>query len=278
MLSLIIGAILSCFVHGVAPLVAATALLTLLGTWLQFGHLQRLLHATSLAPLFDRAALRPLIGFGAFTWLQAVSGVVFAQADRLLLGVSLGAVAVASYALCTQIAQPIYGFASNGLHFLFPYLAGRSSSQAPHELRRAVLVAFAANLLFVAAASAALLLFGQRLLFVWGGRLIAESAVSLLPMIVFGFALLGLNVTATYALFALGHVQIVTWLNLAGGAAMLLLMVYLLPRFGAHGLAMARLAYGSLTLLLYFPLARALRARPNLGPITPATTPVCEEA
>ena len=272
-LSLGLAALLSCFTSIVAALVAVTAVLTLLGAGLQFWHLRKLLQATSLFPLFDRAAWRPLLGFGAFTWLQAVSGVVFAQADRLLLGVSLGAVAVASYALCTQIAQPIYGFAASGLHFLFPYLAGRACSQTTQELRKAVLLAFAANLLFVAAATAGLLLLGPRILSAWGGKPIAERAHSLLPIVVCGFALLGLNVTATYALFALGQVRIVTWLNLAGGAAMLLFMVFLLPRFGAQGLAMARLGYGSITLLLYFPLAHHLSE-----PKPQSTEPICEEA
>ena len=93
--------------------------------------------------------MKALIGFGAFSWLQAVSGVLVSQADRLFLGVSLGAVAVASYALCTQLAQPIYGFAASGLHFLFPHLAERSAVQGLSGTRKAVLIAFFCNLLFV---------------------------------------------------------------------------------------------------------------------------------
>jgi O-antigen/teichoic acid export membrane protein len=176
--------------------------------------------------------------------------------------------AVASYALCVQMVQPIYGFAASGLHFLFPYLAGRSAWQSPSQLRRAVLIALTANLLFVAVAVAALLLFGPRILRIWAGEAIAQNSVPIFSMIVWGSALLGLNTTGTYSLFALGRVQIVTWLNLAGGVAMLLLMVLLLPHFGVFGLAIARLCYGFVTLLLYLPLARLmsrqLQVRPNM--------------
>jgi len=278
LLSLAAAAALAYFGQSVTGIVAATALLTLLGTCLQFSRLRHLLHADSLMPAFDHDAMKALLSFGAFTWLQAVSGVVFGQADRLVLGVSLGAVAVASYALCVQMAQPIYGFAASGLHFLFPYLAGRNASQPLSHLRKAVLTAFAANLFFVGASAATLLLFGPRILHVWAGEAIAQSSVSIFSVIVWSSALLGLNVTGTYALFALGRVQIVTWLNLAGGATMLLLMFLLLPRFGAYGLAMARLCYGSVTLLLYLPLALELSKRRDPRVLVAAAMPVCEEA
>jgi O-antigen/teichoic acid export membrane protein len=221
--------------------------------------------------------MRTLFAFGAFSWMQAVCGVIFSQADRLFLGVSLGAVAVASYALCAQMAQPIYGFAASGLHFLFPHLAGRSAAHSPSVLRKGVLTAFACNLLFVTASTAALLLFGQRILHAWAGDAIARSSVTVLPIIVWSTALLGLNVTGTYTLFALGRVRTVTWLSFAGGTAMLMMMVYLLPRFGIAGLAVSRLVYGATTLLLYFPLVRQLTRGHDAHITIPAGKPVCEE-
>jgi O-antigen/teichoic acid export membrane protein len=216
------------------------------------------------------------LSFGVFSWLQALSGIVFGQVDRLFLGLSYGAVAVASYALCTQMAQPIYGIAASGLHFLFPHLAGTRISRGPDELRRVVLTAFAGNLLMVAATAVALSIFGQDILHVWAGEGIAKSAFGVLPIIVAGSALLGVNVTATYSLYALGRVRIVSWLNLIGGAAMLLLMAYLAPRFGAYGLAIARLSYGTITLFLYVPLIRQLSGGRATLPVV-AAKPVCEE-
>jgi O-antigen/teichoic acid export membrane protein len=222
--------------------------------------------------------MKTLLGFGAFSWLQAVSGVVFSQADRLFLGVSLGAVAVASYALCTQLAQPVYGFAASGLHFLFPYLAEHSTSQDPSHTRRTVLIAFACNLLLVAVATAALMLFGQRILRSWGGPEIALNAARIFPIIAWSAALLGLNVTGTYALLAFGRVRVLTWINLAAGTVMLLLMFWVLPHHGTYGLALARLCYGAITLLLYLPLAHELRKAPSRSTSFPAGKPVCEEA
>jgi O-antigen/teichoic acid export membrane protein len=278
LLSLASAAALTYLFHSVATIVAAGAFFNLIGTWLQFADLRRLLQIESLAPAWDSNAMKALLAFGAFSWLQAVSGIVFSQADRLFLGVSLGALAVASYALCAQLAQPIYGFTASGLHFLFPHLAERSASRTTSDIRKAVLIALVCNLLFVTAATVALMLFGQRILLTWAGADIARSSTAIFPVIVWSSSLLALNVTGTYSLLAFGRVRIVTWINLAAGATMLLLMTWLLPRFGAYGLALARLGYGSITLLLYLPLAFQLsKTRGEYKP-TLAGNPVCEEA
>jgi O-antigen/teichoic acid export membrane protein len=278
LLSLAAAAALTYLVHSIAIVVAAAAIINLMGTWLQFAALRRLLHTESLGPAWDRSAMKALLTFGAFSWLQAISGIVFSQADRLFLGVSLGALAVASYALCAQLAQPIYGFTASGLHFLFPHLAERSASRTTSDIRKAVLVALACNLLFVVAATAILMHFGQRILLTWAGADIARSSTAIFPVIVWSSALLGLNVTGTYSLLAFGRVRVVTWLNLTAGTTMLLLMIWLLPRFGAYGLALARLSYGSITLLLYLPLAFQLSKTPAAYMPMPAGKPVCEEA
>ena len=244
----------------VVSIMVATATLLVLGVLIQLGQLKRLLGRDALIPAFDRSATQALLAFGIFSWIQAVSGVIFSQSDRLITGVSLGATAVASYALCVQMAQPIYGLAASGLHFLFPYLSGRRITASVAVFRKTVLLAFSANLLLVSAGLVILLLFGNRVLYAWGGAAIAQSAKPVLPVIAWGSALLGLNVTGYYAMLALGRVKTVTWLNLTGGAIMMLLMVWLLPHSGVRGIAIARLFYGPVTLLLYLPLAMRLRA------------------
>jgi O-antigen/teichoic acid export membrane protein len=122
------------------------------------------------------------------------------------------------------------------------------------------------------------MLSGQHILRIWAGADIARSSTAIFPIIVWSSALLALNVTGTYALFALGHIRTVTWINLAAGATMLLLIFWLLPRFGAYGMAVARLCYGAITLLIYLPLARQLvKSRKTYSSI-PAAKPLCEEA
>ena len=276
-LTLIAAMVLVLRGYGVSGIMLATAALMVLGTAAQLVRLRQLISGVSLLPAFDRRATSMLFGFGTFSWMLAVSGVVFSQADRLILGVSLGASAVTAYALCVQMAQPIYGFASSGLHFLFPYLAARRAESQPATLRKAIVAACAVNVLLVLVGTAAVLLLGIPLLRAWVGPSIAHSAAGILAPIAWSFALLGLNVTAYYGLLALGQVRVVTLLNLAGGATMLLLMVWLLPRQGIRGVATARLCYGLIALAMYYPLIRALRGAREPRLSAPRLHPVSED-
>jgi O-antigen/teichoic acid export membrane protein len=263
---------------GVVGVMVATAVVSIISLWLQIVHLKSLVQAGSLWPAFDERATRVLLGFGIFTWMQAVGGLLFGQVDRLIAGVSMGAAAVTSYALCVQMAQPIYGLAAAGLHFLFPYLSARSTGHSLETLRRAVLYAFGANVLLVSAGTSILLIFGVSLLKVLGGNTVAHTGGTVLSLIIWSTAASGLSVTGSYALLALGHVRAVTWFNLAGGAMMMLLIPALLPRYGMYGIAMARLAYGPVMLLVYVPLAFLLFRRAPSGPVALPSLTQWEEA
>lgn len=243
---------------GVISVMLATAVVTAFSLRVQVVRLKHLLQVESLWPSFDTSAARALFGFGIFTWIQAVAGLLFGQIDRLITGVSLGAAAVASYALCVQMAQPIYGLAASGLHFLFPYLSARHAGNSAAALQRPVLFSLGANLLLVASGTAFLLTFGAALLRVLGGKAVSLAGTPILPLIIVSTALPALSVTGSYALLALGRARAVTLFNLAGGALMVLLIPLLLPRFGMYGMAMARMAYGPVTLLVYVPLGALL--------------------
>jgi O-antigen/teichoic acid export membrane protein len=269
MLSLSVVLPIALLFHRVAVMLAAALVFSLVGTAWQYVQLGRLLGTGSLSPQFDLKALNALLAFGKFSWLLAVAGVVFNQADRLYLGISSGASTVASYALCTQLAQPIWGIAASGLHFLFPHLAERCASRSVADLGSTMLAGFVCNFLFVIGASAALVLCGPGLLRIWAGKQIALRAAPLLPVVVAGTSLLAMNVTATYSLYAFRRIRIVTTLNLAGGAVMLLLMIYLTPRFGALGPAYARLGYGLIMLSLYVPLLQEWKGRHRNAVIPP---------
>jgi O-antigen/teichoic acid export membrane protein len=156
--------------------------------------------------------------------------------------------------LCTQFAQPIFCLTASGLNFLFPYLSGRASTSTSAGLKRTLLKAFTCNLVLVSSGAGLLLLVGDRLIRIWAGSIVAHSAARILPPIVMGSALMGLSVTGTYAMQALGLFRAVACITLTGRTAMLLLMIYLLHHHGLQGLALSRLCYGSVSLLVYLPL------------------------
>jgi O-antigen/teichoic acid export membrane protein len=267
--------------QGTISILAATAVFLILGTYMQFRQLRRFLGPVSLWPLFQSKETRLLLGLGIFVWLQAVGAVVFGQFDRILLGVSLGALAVAPYALCVQFAQPIFGLTASALNFLFPYLSGRASTISTAGLKRTLLMAFTCNLLLVVFGAGTLLLVGDRLIRLWAGPAVAQSASRILAPIVLGSALMGLSVTGTYAMQALGLFRTVAFISLASRTAMLLLMIQLMRHMGLQGLALSRLCYGSVALLVYLPLLGRLnlgKKRVNCASPLPIAYKVQEEA
>jgi O-antigen/teichoic acid export membrane protein len=240
-------------------ILAATVLLLAFGAAVQFSGLAKLMSGALFLPAFHPGETRLLLRRGFFVWLQALGGVVFGQFDRIILGLALGALAVTPYALCVQFAHPILGLTASGLNFLFPHLSSRSGIASTESLRRTVAKAFACNLALVSCGAGVLLIFGNRLIRIWAGPSVAQSAQGILPSIVIGSALVGLSVSGTYALQALGEFRTVALISLCGRAAMLLLMIEMLRHQGLQGLALSRLFYGSVALLVYIPLVRQLR-------------------
>ncbi len=267
--------------HGTTTILLATAIFLALGTCMQFRQLGKYFTTIPMRPLFLSTETRILLRKGVFVWVQELGAVVFGQLDRILLGISMGALAVAPYSLCVQFAQPLFGLSASALHFLFPYLSGRASTLSSVGLRRTLLKAFGCNLLLVGFGAGILLVFGDRLIRLWAGAAVAQSAAGMLKPIILGSALMGLGVTGTYAMQALGRFREVALISLGSRTAMLLLMIQLLHRMGPQGLAVSRLCYGSIALLVYLPLLRHLSGgkaqRESLSPM-PIPYSIQEEA
>jgi O-antigen/teichoic acid export membrane protein len=259
LLSLAAAAVLATFTKDVVGIMAATAVFAALGLLAQLFRLRQLLNYKSLAPSFDSPATIALIRFGIFTWLLAVTGVVFSQADRLIAGASMGASAAVSYALCAQISQPLYGLTAAGLHFLFPYFASRQANTAPAALRKTLWVTLSANLLLVSIGAGTLLIFSDKILQMLATEAIARACVPLLPSVLASSALLALSVSGTYAMLALGRVRPVTLINVGGAMALLIVIALFLRGFGVMAIVGARLVFAFISLLVYVPLLQELR-------------------
>lgn len=270
------GRLLSLAGAGIIPLARPSvtavllfaAVVSLASLWLQIEQVAKLLSISWMIPAFDREAMRALVGFGKFTWLQALSTLLLGQVDRLVTGAALGAAAVSAYAMCVQLAQPVYGVTAAGFHFLFPRISMQYARNDERNMRHTMLTAVALNWVAVAAGTGLLLFFGQSILRGWGGAAIANLGKPVLPIVLCSTAISALSVTGCYGMLAVGRVQLVTWLNVAAAALMVLAMYRLLPAYGIRGMAMARLVYGPITLGVYAPLfMRFIRgSRPGREP------------
>jgi O-antigen/teichoic acid export membrane protein len=247
---------------GVVEIMIATLFISAIAAIAQGFAVRAVAGRILLLPSFHRETLALIADFGCFSWLQAVSAAAFGQADRLIIGVFLGAPAVAVYALCVQAAQTIHGIVAAGFHALFPHLSSRLESEPLTNLRHIVWMAFKTNLALAALLGFPTIVFSRPLLSLWMGPDFARQAWPILSVLGAGFALFALNVTAHYAMLAIGQVRLVTVLNLVAGAVMLLLMLFLTPKFGPIGTASARLICGPITCLLYLKLYKMTRRTP----------------
>jgi O-antigen/teichoic acid export membrane protein len=254
LLTLATAAVLAACGMRTISILIATAVFMIPGAVIQLHHAQSLLTGASLWPRFWPGETRILLGRGKFIWLQTLGGVIFGQFDRILLGMFLGSVAVAPYALCVQFTHPIYGLTGAALNFLFPYLSACASSRSRADFKRSLLRALALNAVLVICPAGLLLVFGERIIRLWAGADVAVSAAQILPTIVLGATLLGMSVTGAYAAQALGLFRSVAYFNLIGRAVMLFPMIELLHLHGLDGLALSRVGYGSVALLVYLPL------------------------
>jgi O-antigen/teichoic acid export membrane protein len=256
-------------------LLVTTAVLAV-GTLFQLHSASRFFALRTFTPLFHMPELRALVSSGVFVWLQTLSGVLFRQLDRIVLGLFLGAAAVVPYSFSVQLSEPLFSLTASCLSFFFPYLSGRAGELSSQELARIIRKGFLCNLLLVGAGAAVLLLIGRPLLRLWAGAAVESSAHTILPLIIIGSALSGLGVIATYAGQALGMFRAVAFISITSRAAMLLLMLVLLNRDGLHGLAISRVCYGAAALLLYLPLIRRLLPRTDQQPVSVALAAITE--
>jgi O-antigen/teichoic acid export membrane protein len=273
---LIFAIVLTRYGRDVVWIMVATLLTSTFSTVAQAIALKKQIGTFSSLPSWHYKTVSDIATFGTFSWIQAISSVVFSHADRFFVGFFIGAPAIAYYGLCVQAAQPIHGLISSGLHFLFPHLSTRLPVAPLSEIRRKLVMAFKINFVLVGALSLPLTVCGGRVLSAWLRPAFGLQPLLMFPIIVCSFALLGMNVTAHYALLAMGHARVVTYLNLLAGIVMLLVMVLLVPKHGVQGAAWARLVYGPITCLAYFHLYRMTwRAERHTLPQQP---PICKVA
>ncbi|WP_263356195.1 oligosaccharide flippase family protein [Acidicapsa ligni] len=249
---------IAAFGRGTVTIMLSTLLIAIISASLQAFAVWRRLAMHSLLPSLNRASVRELFGFGAFSWIQGAVGLLTGQADRFLVGYLLGMHAIAYYSICVQAALPIHGIVAAGLQVLFPYLAARLGLLSASAMRQKFATAFAVNVVLVAALAAPVIFGSRYILRLWMGEDFSSHAYVALSITACGFALLGLNVTGFYMLMAMGRIKLLALVNVAGAAAMLAAIAILAPRFGIVGAAAGRLIYGPIICLIYIPLRKAL--------------------
>lgn len=217
------------------------------------GALQRLLPGSRLFALPDRSEVSAVLRYGSWMWVSAIAGVVYSNADRVIVGRVLGAAAAGQFNVYVQLAQLVHYIPGSLFAFSFPAfsrLAGRGR-ESHAEIARSYRT-YSTLVVGIALAIAMSILVGRvGLLGALVGRVFdPRHAGQTLTLLVAGFFLLSFNIVPYYLLLALGGSRPVSLIGTGSVLAALASMAVLIPLYGLTGAALGRLVYGLGCLLL----------------------------
>lgn len=192
-------------------------------------------------PMLDRAALHEVFGFGFYSWLGAIAGTIFAQADVLLVGALLGTIAVTYYSVCQKLAMQVHAFLAAGSAFLFPMSSVATEQGDLARMHRIYAGALSVIAVLSAAIGVPIFLFSQSILTHWMGADFASHASGLLKILVFGYALLATSIVPYNVLNGTGRVRMNAALSWSSVAVVISGIFCFAPIFGLVGVAWARL-------------------------------------
>lgn len=250
--------VLAAMGRGVADIMAATLLWSVMIVVLQAMAARRVVGALNPLPTFERYAVAEVFSFGCFSWLQALAGVAFTYADRFLVAAMLGAGPVAIYVLCVQATQPIHGLSAAAFNFVFPHISSRHEAGEIHGPRRVFRLALLSSLALSFALGLPLILFGKPILQLWMGADFAKGARGVLAILAIAYMILAANIVPHNALLALGRVRFVSGLNIGSGFLLMTFIAVLIPQLGLTGAALGRIVYSLSLFVPYLVSSRKL--------------------
>lgn len=255
-LAIISMIVLALYSYGVVAILLATAGWTLAGLMLLAWQVRRLDANMSFLPVVDFAEWRKLASFGAFSGIQSIANIIFTQADRLIVGATIGPAAAGAYSICLQIVQPIQTICVQAFNFVFPRISHKTEAgehaSAQHFVRTILTISATLTLLL----SLPLLLAGKPLLSFYMGSEFAKANYSILPVLTIAFAIVSISVVPYYALLGTGQVRFVSLLNLFAGIAAAACAAWWIPHIGPLGAAFSRLLYGCIACGSFLRLAK----------------------
>lgn len=213
-----------------------------------------ILCASLFLPYWSKKTAREVFRFGFWSWTQGIAGVLFQQADRIILGAVLGSTVLAHYNVCLQLVRQIHSVPSAAMSIIFPLVSRKKEECLPGALRFIRDTSLLVNYLSTLFLAGLLFFAGHKILILWMGKAFASEAGYLLPWMILPFFLLSLCIVPTYFLLGCGEVRFVSSNSILAGLLGLVAAIFLVPGYGAIGAALSRVVYALAALLAYFKL------------------------
>jgi O-antigen/teichoic acid export membrane protein len=249
-----------------SPTLQAFLLWQALITFLQMLVMARVFYSglpkASEKPRFDREILKKIWRFAAGNTAISLTALLLTQTDKIVLSRLLPLEAFGYYSLAGMISVTALVMLTNSVSKVaYPEFSALIAKGDEEGLRRAYHKNAQFVTVLVAPAAIVLAVFSQEILLVWTRNpLIAEEAYVLLTLLAVAT---GINCVAWipyYAQLAHGWTRLTFFFNVFAVVVLLLLLLYMVPRYGAVGGAVSFLLvqFGYLTLYAALMFRRIL--------------------
>jgi O-antigen/teichoic acid export membrane protein len=205
--------------------------------------------------VFDRSRMRELAGFGAWVSVTSVISPLMTSIDQLLVGSTLGAVAVAYYAVPMSLAVRSLIFSTALARTLYPRFSRLPPEEALPLAERSVI---SLSYIFGAICAPAIIL-GAPFLSLWMGADFAAHAIPVFELLMMGAWINGVALIPYSFLEGQGRPDLVAKLHALEFLPFIIALWFLLHRFGLYGAAAAWSGRVAIDAALLFKAAR-LRA------------------
>jgi O-antigen/teichoic acid export membrane protein len=192
-------------------------------------------------PRFDRPSFKLMLTFGAYATIGVLASTVLFQLDKIILGSTLGAAAVAYYVLPGSIAIKIHGSIAALSNIVFPLTSDLFATGNLDRLRALYKRATRIVVTLLVLAVTPMFLLAYPFLYYWVGENFATNSTFVMQILVLTYSILALTAIPFYVLYGAGQPKIAALFSVLSGALNIGLLYALIPNWGINGAAVAYL-------------------------------------
>jgi O-antigen/teichoic acid export membrane protein len=263
------------FTHRLGWLIATLMLNRIISWAIYFGVVLRAMPSLSSRISFDRAAVRPLLGFGGWITISNLITPLMVYLDRFVIGMTISMAALTAYSVPMEIISKSFILPAAISGVMFPAFA-RSLGARPEEVGRLFERAVKLVSAILLPLCLVIVTFAPQIMSLWMGRKFAlessRQSSAVLQILAIGAFVTGLSWMPLALLHAAHRPDLTAKLHLADFPLYAIVLWILIHRYGLAGAAFAWSGRLLAENIVLFSMATRVVGRPLRGAIVNHTS------
>jgi len=190
---------------------------------------------------FQLNALRRMLGFSLYNFIENLAMAMFQQFDRIVVGFVLGPTAAGIYAVGTSVGLRLSMITGQATDVMLPYASRKDTLNERTGLYKIFRKLSQAISLLLASIGSLLILWMPEILSIWISPEYADAYSYVFRLVAFAYIPLSVSRLGHQTLIGTGHVRITSLMHLVSSIVMLAAVFILASKFGLIGAATANL-------------------------------------